>query len=212
MATWAKYAFGALSVLITLIAYIGYIRKTVKVGGIEPHPFSWFLWGCASAVAFLVQLARGAGPGSWVTFLTALACFVIWRITLRMNDWTFSRFDRACLIQGLGALVAYGIALLLALSLTLLAGAATAVDVFGYGPTIKKAWERPWSDDARSFFLNGLKFLPALLALRPWRIATSVYPFTILIVNVGVAALIMERRWQLQRRGCRSSSISEGSM
>jgi hypothetical protein len=121
-------------------------------------------------------------------------------MTLLMNGWHFSSFDIACLILGIAALIMYVIAIRSKVSLTLLAGAATAADVFGYGPTIKKAWERPWSDDARSFFLNGLKFFPAILALTPWSTTTTVYPFTIVIVNMGVAALISTRLRRVYRR------------
>jgi hypothetical protein len=74
---------------------------------------------------------------------------------------------------------------------------ATLVDVVGYGPTITKAWSRPYTDSVSSFALNSLKFIPSLFAMELISVATCVYPATLVVVNAAVAFLLIWRRHQL---------------
>jgi hypothetical protein len=64
MAFAFKPTMGALAVIIMLIAYAIYIWQTTRAKGVQPHPFSWFLWGIVTGVAYLVQARLGGGPGS----------------------------------------------------------------------------------------------------------------------------------------------------
>ena len=53
-----KTAFGVLSVGIMVAAYVIYLWQTMKKRGVQPHPFSWLLWGLVTAVVYLVQRDR----------------------------------------------------------------------------------------------------------------------------------------------------------
>jgi hypothetical protein len=192
-------SLGALSVGIGGVAYAIYITQTLRREGVEPHPFSWLLWGLVTLVAFLVQRAQGGEAGSWVTGFTAAACFLIGGLTLLKNQWRYSWFDWFSLVAGILVFVFY----LFARNPTYSAIFATATDVMGYGPTIKKGWIEPRKDSATSFALNSAKFVPALFVLGSYSIATWLYPATITIVNGGVAVMLLLRRW----RG-RSTNVS----
>lgn len=181
---------GALSVLIGAVAYTIYITQTLRKGGVQPHPLSWFVWAAVTGVAFLVQHGQGGKAGSWVTGFTAIVCLLIGVLTLFKNEWQFSWFDWFCAGAGLFVLGFY----ILARDPTYSAIFATAADVLGYGPTLKKGWYEPHKDSVTSFGLNGLKFLVALFALGAYSLATWLYPMTIFIVNSGVAAMLLARR------------------
>ena len=129
-----KAALGALSVGIMAVAYAIYLWQTMKKGGVQPHPFSWLLWGLVTAVVYLVQRDRNGGAGSWVTGITAAVCFVIGTVTLLKHRWRFSWFDWISLGTGLAVLGFY----LLARDPTQSAVLATITDVVGYGSTVKK--------------------------------------------------------------------------
>src|SRR6478736_9968249 len=101
MAIAFKPAMGALSVLIMLLAYSIYVWQTAREGGVQPHPFSWFLWGFVTAVAYLVQAALHGGPGSWVVGLTAIICFLIGGLSLVKHRWRFSWLDWLSMGAGL---------------------------------------------------------------------------------------------------------------
>ena len=191
-----KLAFGALSIAISALAYGLYIWRTAKKEGIQPHPFSWILWASVTTVAALVQHAEGAGPGNWVTSFTAVTCFVIGALTIVKHRWRFSRLDWFSLAGGMIVLLFYAFAR----NPTASAVLATIADVLGYNSTIKKGWIDPYTDSATSFALNSAKFIPALFALNVYSIATWLYPATLVVVNGGVAILLVMRRRHLRRR------------
>jgi hypothetical protein len=189
-----KLAMGVLSVIIMFVAYAIYIWQIARAEGVQPHPFSWFLWGVVTGVAYLVQAANGGGPGRWVVGLTAVICVLIGLISLLMNKWSFSLFDWLSL--GVGVLVfAY---YLLSKNPTQSAVLATATDVIGYASTVKKGWTQPYKDSATSFALNSAKFVPALFALESYSLATWLYPATLVLVNGAVSTLLVVRRRQLR--------------
>jgi hypothetical protein len=188
-----KPLLGALSVAISVIAYGIYIWRTAKKEGIQPHPFSWLLWGFVTTVAALAQQAKGAGPGNWVTAFTAVVCFIIGALTLFKHQWRFSRFDWLSLATGVIVLLFYAFTK----NPTVSAVLATTADVLGYNSTIKKGWIAPYTDSATSFALNSAKFVPALFALDAYSVATWLYPAALVVVNGGVAIMLVARRWQL---------------
>ena len=196
-----KSWLGALSVAISVVAYGVYIWQTTKKEGIQPHPFSWLLWACVSTVAALAQWAKGAGAGSWVTSFTATVCFIIGVLTLLKHRWRFSRFDWFSLVTGIGVLFFY----LLAKNPTASAVLATSADVLGYNSTIRKGWIAPDSDSPTSFALNSAKFVPALFALDSYSVATWLYPATLVVVNAGVAVMLVLRGRQIKMSSDKSA-------
>ena len=185
-----KTLLGALSVAITVAAYLIYIWQTAKKEGVQPHPFSWFLWGLLTAVAYFVQRSLGAGPGSWVTGLAAAMCIFIGVLTFLRYTWRFAWFDWFSLGTGLLVFGFYLLARDPAQSVLL----ATITDVIGYGPTIKKGWVEPRKDSATCFALHSVKFIPSLLALESYSLATWLYPIALFAANGSVAVLLVVRR------------------
>jgi hypothetical protein len=200
-----KTSMGVLSVIIMVLAYTVYLWQASRPGeGVQPHPFSWLLWGLVTGVAYLVQAATGGGAGSWVSGLTAATCILIGGISLRRHQWTFSAFDWIALGAGLVALMFY----LLAKNMVLAAVLATLADAIGYGSTIKRGWVRPYNDSVSSFALNSAKFVPAICALKSYSVTTWIYPSTLVFMNGAVAAMLVLRRQQLFRTGV--SRVSGG--
>jgi len=173
-----------------IVAYAVYIWQTTRDEGVRPHPFSWFLWGFVTGVAYLVQLSEGGGAGSWVVGFTAIVCLLIGAVSLLKHRWQFSLFDWLSLGVGLGVFAYY----LISRNPTQSAILATATDVIGYGSTIRKGWIEPERDSVTSFALNSAKFIPSLLALDSYSIATYLYPATLVLMNGAVAAMLLIRR------------------
>ena len=160
--------------------------------GIQPHPFSWLLWGFVTGVAYLVQSDQHGGAGSWVTGFTAVVCFAIGAASLLKHRWLFTRFDWLCLVCGIGVFAFY----LITRDPRQSAILATLTDVIGYGSTVKHGWSEPYKDSVSSFALNSLKFVPAIWALDSHTVATSLYPATLVVVNGAVALMLLWRRRQ----------------
>jgi hypothetical protein len=155
-----KELLGALSVILAVAAYAIYAWLTSK-GDARPHPLSWLIFGILTATGYWVQLDAGAGPGSWVMGVTAAISFMLAGLSVAKGKRTFPWYEWTFLF-------AAGVVFLFYLSTkqpSLSAVLATAVDVPGYGPTLTKAWKRPYSDSITNFALNSAKFVPSLFAM-----------------------------------------------
>jgi len=185
-----KFLMGGVSIAISIAAYGIYLWQTSRVRGTQPHPFSWLLWGLVTGVAYFVQASTGGGAGSWVSGFTAAMCIVIGLFSLFKHRWQFGLFDWMSLGAGLILLVYY-LSVKNVFSSAIL---ATAMDVVGYGPTVKKGWVKPYNDSVSSFALNSIKFVPALFALKSYSVTTWLYPSTLVLVNAAVAIMLFLRR------------------
>jgi hypothetical protein len=81
---------------------------------------------------------------------------------------------------------------------TTAAGLATAIDALGFGPTFNRRWTQPYKDSVTSFSLNGVKFVPSLLAMKTVSIATCIYSVSLIILNAAVAVMLLIRRRALR--------------
>ena len=188
-----KDAMGALSLVLMVLAYGIYIWQTMREDGVRPHPFSWFLWGFVTGVVYMVQVSQGAGAGSWVVGFTAVICFLVGGVSFFKDKWRFSFFDWFCLAAGLAVFAFY----LLSKNPVQSAILATITDVIGYGSTVKKGWAHPHKDSVSSFALNSAKFVPSLFALQSYSVSTWLYPSTLIVMNAGVAFMLVARRNQM---------------
>jgi hypothetical protein len=208
-----KDVMGALAVVIAVVAYAIYVWQSLR-GDARPHPLSWLIFGILTGTAYLVQLDQAAGPGSWVMAVTTAVCFLLCVMGFWRGERTFPWYEWAFLLAAAIIFVFYLLSRSPELMTAVLSGAAqnmlvqdgpaisailaTIVNVLGFGPTMTKAWNRPQSDSATTFLMNGLKFVPALFAMDRVSVAIYVYPAVLLVANVAAAALIYLRRLQVQ--------------
>lgn len=61
-----KEAIGLITVGLGIIAYVPYLRDLLK-HRIQPHPYSWFVWGTTAVIMAALQLLNGGGAMSWST-------------------------------------------------------------------------------------------------------------------------------------------------
>lgn len=191
--TDSKDVLGALSVALALVAAIVYVWQTL-VGQVRPHPLSWALFGVLSGTGFLMQRAEGALQGSWALLAMTAICLILAGLSIAKGERRFPAREWLSLAAGCAAFVVY----LFSRDPTLAAILITLVDAFGYGPTFSRGWSQPQKDSAISFALNGVKFVPSLLAMAPISIATCAYPATLMILNSAVAAMLIVRRQALR--------------
>jgi len=182
-------ALGILSVALAVLAAVIYIAQTLR-GEVRPHPLSWFLFGILSLTGFLVQRDEGARQGSWTLMAMTIICFLFVIVSVARGERSFSLGEWAFLIAGGAVFVVY----LFTGQANVAAALTTLVDALGYGPTFVRGWSQPKKDSVASFALNGVKFVPSLLAMDPISFATSFYPATLMVLNAAVAIMLAMRR------------------
>ena len=208
-----KDAMGALAVAITLVAYGIYVWQTLR-GEARPHPLSWLIFGILTATAYLVQVDEAAGPGSWVMGITAIVCLLLCLMSFWRGERAFPWYEWAFLATAVVIFAFYlwsrspefisdtlsGASrdLIIRHAPAISASLAAFVSVLGFGPTVTKAWRRPYSDSSSTFALNSLKFVPSFFALDTISVATCVFPAALVVANATVALIIYLRRQQMK--------------
>lgn len=189
-----KVFFGIVAIVISLLGYFAYFRNIFK-GKTKPHVFSWLIWGIVTGIEFVGQLYGHAGAGAWVTGLTTIACLSIAVISFKKGNLDITRIDQFSFVGAIFAIALWIITRDPSLSVLL----GILIDALGYIPTFRKSYKYPYQETVISWFMNGLKFSIALLALERFNFLSSIYPIYLVISNWMLVAWILIRRRQIKR-------------
>lgn len=77
-----KVGLAIVAIAMTVVGYFFYF-KDIFANKTKPHAFSWLVWASLTGIAFFGQLSDDAGPGAWVTAVTAAISFVIFALALK---------------------------------------------------------------------------------------------------------------------------------
>ncbi len=187
---------GWISLALGIVGYASYITGILK-GRVHPHAFSWGVWGLMATLTFLGQHVAGAGPGSWVIGLAAVSSFLIFFLCLKYGEPRITRLDGVMLGVGVLSLLLWVVTKDPMLSVVL----AVSADVIGgSGPTLRKAYDNPWTENPLFFMCSVGKYIVALVALSSWNL-TTLFPLCANLLTNGVllAVILVRRRQVLQR-------------
>lgn len=185
-----KEILSAIAIVITLVAFLPYIRLIIQ-DKIKPHVFTWVIWGTTTVVAFLAQLEDNGGAGAWpigvsgiiTIFIGLLAYSKRADISITNTDWLFFVLAMSSLpfwyftSDPLWAVVIL-----------------TTVDVFGFGPTVRKAYATPRSESVLFFSLLTARNLIAIAALENYTVTTILFPAGISVAFILLIAMVSYRR------------------
>ncbi|OGK64707.1 hypothetical protein A2209_03430, partial [Candidatus Roizmanbacteria bacterium RIFOXYA1_FULL_41_12] len=184
---------GIFATVLVFIGYIPYLRDIIKRKA-KPHIYSWFLWSFVTLIAFALQFSDGAGSGSFVTLAAALMCIVVIVLgIIYKSQVKIVWIDTVFMIL---AFVALGLWLITKQPL-MSAILTTIIDLLGFAPTVRKSWNKPYSETLTFYYLNTFRFGLAVIALQKYSIITALYPITWLTANSLFALMLVIRRKQI---------------
>lgn len=186
-----KTVVGVIAIVLIFAGYAPYLRDTVA-RRTHPHAYSWFLWGLIAIVTSALQFQDGAGIGSAVTLGAGLICALIFVVGLRFGDRDITPLDTVFLVAGFVATGLWLIADKPLLSVMLLA----VIDVLAFAPTIRKSWNKPFSETMSSYVMNVVRFSLAIAAIHDYTIITMLYPLTWILGNALFVVMLIVRRQQ----------------
>ncbi len=189
-----KSVLSIIAVALTFVGYFPYIRDTLK-GKTTPHVYTWFIWAFVTAIAYGLQVSGGAGAGSWVTLSIIIACFSVFILGLRNGKKDITKWDTIFFILSFVALFLWLIAKQPVLSVILV----SSVDMLGFVPTIRKSWNKPYSETLFLYELNTFRHGLSLLALQQYSIVTWLYPLTWVFANGLFSGILIIRRKQVSK-------------
>lgn len=184
-----KTIISLIAVILTIGGYIPYIRDTIS-GKTTPHVYTWFIWVLVTAIAWALQVSDGAGVGSWVTLAVVIMGSFIFLIGLRNGKKDITTSDTVFLILSFIALGLWLIAKQPVLSVILV----STIDLLAFAPTIRKSWNKPYSETLFSYQLNAFRHGLSLFALQRYTIVTWLYPATWVVANAIFSLMLIVRR------------------
>ncbi|HCR81653.1 MAG: hypothetical protein UY13_C0002G0477 [Candidatus Pacebacteria bacterium GW2011_GWB1_47_8] len=188
-----KVIVGIIAVLLTFIGYVPYIRDLIQ-DKIQPHIYSWFIWGIMTSIVFALQISDQAGPGAFVTLAAAMSVIVVFTLSFfKKGKRDIVLADTVFFILAFVALSLWLVAKQPVLSVILL----TTTEVFAFIPTIRKSWRKPYSETLAFYVINTLRFALAVMALERYTVVTSLYPVVWFFGNGLFATMLGMRRKQL---------------
>lgn len=189
-----KTILSIIAILLTFIGYMPYIRDTLRKKT-TPHIYTWFIWGLVTTIAYGLQVSAGAGVGSWVTLAIAIICFFIFALGMRNGKKDIAKSDTVFFILSFIALFLWLILSKPVLSVILV----SSIDMLGFVPTIRKSWNKPYSETLFSYELNFFRHGLSVLALQQYSIVTWLYPVTWVVANGLFSIMLIIRRKQVDR-------------
>lgn len=179
-----------LALALTLYAFQPYLRDILR-GRVRPHVFSWVIWGTTTCLAFLAQLTAGGGPGAWVVGVSGLLSMTVaWLAWRHRGDVAITRLDWCFFVGALSALPLWALTADPWWAVVVL----TVVDLLGFGPTLRKAWDKPGQESLGFFGLFLLRNLLVIVALDTRSATTMLFPGAIAAACALVMAMIVLRR------------------
>lgn len=184
-----KTIISLVAVSLTILGYVPYVRDVFK-GKTLPHPYTWFIWGTVTAIAYFLQASGGAGVGSWVTLVVAMISYFIFILGLRNGNKDITVLDTVFFLLSLVAIPLWLIAKQPILSVVLV----SIIDMLGFVPTIRKSWSKPYSETLFTYELNAFRHGLSLFALEQYNIVTFLYPASWALANTFFSLMLILRR------------------
>lgn len=178
------------AIALTLYAFIPYIRDILK-GSIRPHVFSWVIWGITTFVVFFAQLAAGGGIGAWAIGVSgSITLFIAGLALAKRGDMAITKTDWLFFMAALSSLPLWFFTADPLWAVVVL----TIVDLLGFGPTVRKAWDQPHSESIGFFGLFLLRNLLVMGGLATWSLTTVLFPAAVAAACAGLMLMIALRR------------------
>lgn len=186
-----KELLGITAIILTIIAFLPYIRSIIK-GTTKPHVFSWVIWGTTTLIVFMAQLSDNGGAGAWPLGVSGVITFYVAILAYRnKSDSTITKSDWIFFIMAMTAIPFWYITSNPLYAVLLL----TTIDMVGYLPTIRKAYVKPFEEQALLYVLMMLQNILSIAALENYSLTTFLFPLATIIANLTVAfALASGRR------------------
>ncbi len=186
----SKEILGLIAVFVSFCGYTHYFIGIFK-GDVKPHLFSWIVWSLLMGVACAAQLSDHAGPGAWVTGFEGLMVFLVMISSFKIAEKDIALSDKISFCLALLTIPLWLITKSPFWSVILI----TLIDAFGFYPTFRKGFQKPWDDGVGVYWAGAFQFLVALFALENFTIITALYPLSLVLSNgLFVLMLLIRRR------------------
>lgn len=187
-----KTLFTIVAVLLAVIGYIPYFRDILR-GKTTPHIYTWFIWGFMTLIVFALQKSFGGGVGSWVSLAVVIISILVFILGLKKGKKDITKIDTLFFLLALVALLLWLVAKQPVMSTVLI----SSIDMLGFAPTIRKSWNKPYSETLFTYEIGAFRHGLAFLALQQYNIVTWLNPVCWVTANTLFSIILFVRRKKL---------------
>ena len=183
-----KLILSVLSAIISVLAYIPYIRGIIK-GKIRPHAFSWLIWTITLGTAVVAMWQNGGGYAAYGLTVGVVSEAIVFLFALKFGTKDITRGDKISLVTALVAIVIWW-----QMSEPLIAVVTVAlIDAVGYYPSYRKLWIDKKSEKPFFWLVIVVAGFLALGAVGEYNLVTVTYVLVLIIANFGMFVLSLRQ-------------------
>lgn len=186
-----KETVAILAAILAIIGNVPYLRDIFRKK-VHPHPYTWLVWSIVSCIVFFGQVAKGAGIGALPTAASEIFTIIIFFFSLRYGFKKIRTIDTVFLIIALLGIIPW----VLTSDPTISVIIAVSIDVIAFIPTIRKTWVHPRTETPLLYITNVVRHILMLFALRTYNIATALHSIVMIVTNLVMTTIILERKTQ----------------
>jgi hypothetical protein len=157
---------------------------------VQPHPYTWLVWSVVSAIAFLGQMAKGAGLGLIPTFCAEIFTVIIFFFSLRYGFKQIKKVDTYFLIIALLGLIPWAITKDPTISVIIV----VCIDLIAFIPTIRKTWKNPETETPLLYSMNVTRHILTLFSLQTYNIATMFHSIAMIGTNSIMTGIVVLKK------------------
>lgn len=184
-----KQLLSIIAVVLTFVAYIPYYRDILS-HKTHPHIYSWSLWGLLTVLIVALQIKGGGGAATYVTAAAGLLCIGVVVLSLKHGKKDITLSDTIVAILGLIAIAFWLIVDQPVISIILV----VVADILAFIPTIRKSWNKPYTETLSLYATNTLRFSLALVAVSEYTILSSLWLGVWVVANGLFSVMLVVRR------------------
>lgn len=192
MAAYGLGIFTFLSVALSVIAFLPYIRDTFR-GVTQPDRASWLIWSVLSVITFVSLAFQGAGHALWfVGVQSGMTVFIFAQsIWLGSGSYLGRRNLVIFAVAGFGLLLWYVLETSI-YTLVIVIG----ISAVGALPTLRKAARAPRSETMSTWVISAAASLCGVVSVGSFTSIELLYPGYLSMLYIGIvwAMLVGQRR------------------
>jgi hypothetical protein len=191
-----KIIIGIITIVLAFVGYAPYVRDIIR-RKTTPHAFTWLVWTLAVGITCALQIVGGAGPGAWTTVAITGICSFVFLLSLKYGDSDIAKMDMVFLVCALFALGLWLVAKQPVLSVILI----VLTDVLGFAPTVRKSWNKSYSETLVMYEITAVRHGLSIFALMQFNMLTAVYPIVWTLANLAFSVMLLVRRKAMAKSG-----------
>ncbi len=184
-----KDIVGLLAGIISLFAYLPYIKSTIQKET-RPSRSSWWIWSLVGLLIIFSYYSVGARSTIWVPLVFFLGPLTVAILSIRFGEGTgLNKIDKMCLWGSLLSLIMWIIfkSAVLALFINIF------IDLLGFLPTLQKTFKNPLYESKISWILFFTGSILNLLAIKIFSVPITAYPVYMIVMDIIMLFLLFKK-------------------